>query len=253
MIQIDDDIVTVTNADGMTEKHGIGTPEGFRILSGLWLRSGWDTKYVYSFTWLGRPIIQLPDDMIRLQEVIYRVKPDVILEIGIAHGGSLVFSAGLCKLIGKGRVVAVDVEIRPRNREAIEAHDLFPLITMIEGDSISPTIVEKVQSLIAPSDTVLVCLDGCHTRAHVLTELEAYGPMVSPGSYIVAMDGIMQNVVGAPRTEPDWHTNNPQQAAKEFVAQHDQFVIEEPPLPFNEGEISERVTYWPNAFVKRLR
>ena len=159
-------------------------------ISDIWLRAGWDNKYVYSFTWMGRPIIQLPEDMIRLQEVIYEVRPDVIVETGVAHGGSLVFYASLCKAMGRGRVIGVDVEIRPHNRAAIEAHALFPLITLIEGSSIEPQIVEEVKSLIKPDEKTMVVLDSNHEKQHVLAELRAYSPIVSVGSYIVAMDGI---------------------------------------------------------------
>ena len=134
MITIDGDRITVSEG-GETAEYGIGTPEAFALLSRLWLRAGWDTKYVYSFSWLGRPMIQLPEDMLRMQEVIYQVKPDVIIETGVAHGGSLVFHASLCHAMGRGRVIGVDIEIRPHNREAIEAHELFDLITLIEGDS----------------------------------------------------------------------------------------------------------------------
>ncbi|HEY5947380.1 MAG TPA: CmcI family methyltransferase [Kofleriaceae bacterium] len=253
MITVDKDIVTVVAEDGTRTEHPIGTPEAFAILSKLWLRSGWDTKYVYSFAWLGRPIIQLPEDMIRIQELIYTLKPDVIVETGIAHGGSLVFYASLCKLIGKGRVVGIDIEIRPHNRAAIEAHELFPLITLIEGSSVDPAIVGKAAATIKPGETVLVLLDSNHTKEHVLGELNAYASLVTPGSYIVAMDGIMQDVAGAPRTKPEWTWDNPQTAVREFIAANPQFVVEEPPFPFNEGSITERVTYWPLAFVKRIR
>src|SRR5678815_3421901 len=140
MITIDGDKLIVSGGgDGEKQEYGIGSPEAFRILSKLWLRSGWDAKYVYSFTWLGRPIIQLPEDLLRLQEVIYRVKPDVIIETGVAHGGSLIFYASLCKAMAKGRVIGVDVEIRAYNRSAIEAHELSSYITLIEGDSIAPS------------------------------------------------------------------------------------------------------------------
>ena len=190
--------------------------------------------------------------MIRLQEVIYRLKPDVIIETGIAHGGSLIYSASLCQLIGKGRVIGVDVEIRPQNRQAIEAHPLASYITMFEGSSTAPATVQNVQATIRPGGTVIVLLDSCHTYEHVLAELEAYGPMITPGSYIVAMDGIMQDVVGAPRTAPDWATNNPQTAVREFLARHPEFILEEPTFPFNESLITDRVTYWPNAFLRRV-
>ena len=169
---------------------------------------------------MGRPIIQLPEDVLRIQEVIYRVQPDVIIETGVAHGGSLIFYASLFKAMGRGRVIGIDIEIRPHNRRAIEAHEMKPLITLIEGSSIEPSIVEQVRALITPGETVLVLLDSNHTKAHVLAELEAYGPFVTPGSYIVATDGIMKEVAGAPRTGPDWDWNNPLDAAREFAAKH---------------------------------
>lgn len=254
MITIENDIVTVQEADGTQTRHDIGSPEAFGVLSGLLLRSGWGAKYVYSFTWMGRPVIQLPDDMIRLQEVIYQVKPDVILEIGVAHGGSLIFSASLCKAMGRGRVIGVDIEIRPHNRKAIEAHELAGYITLIEGDSIAEETVARVRGLIQPGETVLVFLDGCHTKAHVLAELQCYGTVTTPGSYIVAMDGIMKDLAGTPRSQPDWTWNNPYEAAREFVAANPDFVIEQPPIPFNEGTVTQpHMTYWPGGFVKRLR
>ena len=252
IVTVDGDRVSVSSSDGVSEEYGIGTPEAFRILSKLWLRSGWDTKYVYSFTWLGRPIIQLPEDLIRLQEVIYRVKPDLIVETGVAHGGSLIFYASLCKAMAKGRVIGVDVEIRPHNRSAIEAHELSSYITLVEGDSIDPSIVEQVKAQVKPSETAMVLLDSNHSKAHVLGELKAYAPLVTQGSYIVAMDGIMEEIAGAPRTQPDWTWNNPRQAALEFVAAHPEFEIEEPMFLFNESGITERVTYWPSAFLRRV-
>jgi len=251
-IDLGEGVVTLCVGEVETQC-AIGSPEAFRAISRAWLRSGWDAKYVYSFSWMGRPLIQLPDDMLRIQEVIHTVRPDVIIETGIAHGGGLIFYASLCKAMGRGRVIGVDVEIRAHNRTAIEAHDLYPLITMIEGDSTAADVVAQVRSLIQPGERALVCLDACHTKAHVLAELRAYAPMVAPGSYIVAMDGIMRDIVGAERTQPDWDWNNPSNAAQEFVRDNPDFLIVEPEFPFNEGVIQERVTYWPNAFVKRLR
>jgi cephalosporin hydroxylase len=232
--------------------HAIDSPEAFRLVSKAWLRCGWEAKYVYSFTWMGRPIIQLPEDIVRIQEVIYRLKPDVLIETGIAHGGSLVLYAGLFKAIGKGRVIGIDIEIRPHNRRAIEEHELKPLITLIEGSSVDPATVERARSLIGPNETVLVLLDSNHTTAHVMAELESYGPLVTPGSYIVAMDGIMQQMAGAARTKPEWAWDNPLEAMKEFCAKHPEFVREEPSFAFNEGTVTERITYWPQAFLKRL-
>ena len=254
MIKIDLEQGTVTVEElGCTREYRLDTPEAFQVVSDAWLRAGWDNKYVYSFTWLGRPIIQLPEDMIRLQEVIHAVQPDVIVETGVAHGGSLVFYASLCKAMDRGRVIGVDVEIRPHNREAIESHPLSSLITLIEGSSIEPAVVNDVKSQIRPGETVMVMLDASHQKQHVLAELEAYAPLVSPDSYIVAMDGIMEKLAGAPRSQEDWTWNNPRQAALEFVANHPDFAIEEPRFAFNEGTVTERVTYWPSAFIKRLR
>lgn len=252
MLKIDEarGVVIAEGPDGESV-HRIDSPEAFKLVSNAWLRCGWDTKYVYSFAWMGRPIIQLPEDVLRIQEVIYAVKPDVIVETGVAHGGSLVFYASLFKAMGKGRVIGIDIEIRPHNRAAIEAHEMKPLITLVEGSSTDPAIVGSVQAMIAPGETVLVLLDSNHTKGHVLDELEAYGPMVTPGSYIVATDGIMKQVAGAPRSAPDWTWNNPLDAAVEFAAKHPEFSLEEPPFPFNEGVVTERVTYWPQGFLKR--
>lgn len=227
-------------------------PKAFEIISKAWLRCGWDTKYVYGFSWLGRPVIQLPEDMLRIQEVIYDIKPDVILETGVAHGGSLIFYASLCTAIGKGRVIGIDIEIRPHNRAAIEEHRLSPLISLVEGSSIDVDTVQSVKEQIGATETVLVLLDSNHLKDHVLAELESYSPLVSPGSYIVACDGVMQQVVGAPRTSEDWSWNNPISAINEFIATHPEFECVEPLWPFNEGKVRERVTYWPRAFLKRL-
>ncbi len=171
----------------------------------------------------------------------------------MAHGGSLVFYATLCKALGRGRVVGVDVEIRPHNRQAIEAHTLSPLIKLIEGSSTDPDVVSRVQQTIGPNEKVLVILDSCHTKDHVLAELEAYRSLVSVGSYLVVQDGCMEWMAGAPRSQPDWGWNNPMQAAHEFVARHHDFAIEEPPFAFNEGNVKKRVSYWPDGFIRRLR
>jgi len=244
--------VRVPRPDG-PQTLAIGSPEAFALISRAWLRSGWDAKYVYSFSWLGRPLIQLPDDVLRIQEVVFAVQPDVIVETGVAHGGSLVFYASLAKAMDKGRVVGVDIEIRPHNRRAIEQHFLASYISLIEGDSVALATLDRVRALITPGDKVLVLLDSNHTYDHVMAELKAYAPLVTKNSYIVAMDGIMGEVAGASRTQPDWTWNNPTQAALAFVKEHPEFAIEEPAFPFNEGAIRERVTYWPGAFVKRLK
>lgn len=229
----------------------LDTPEGFSVISNIWLRSGWDNKHVYTFTWLGRPIIQLPEDIMRVQEVIYKIKPDVIIETGIAHGGSLIFYASLCKLMGKGRVIGIDIKIRPHNRQTIERHELFEYITLVEGSSINLDIVSKVKALVKPGESVFIMLDSNHTKSHVLAELNYYANLVSVGSYIVAADGIMESLAGAPRSSPDWTWNNPKAAAQEFVKNNPQFIIEQPCWLFNESNISNNITYWPGAWLFR--
>lgn len=225
--------------------------EGFELLSELWLKVGWNQKHVYTFSWLGRPIIQLPEDLVRIQEVIHGVRPDVIVESGVAHGGSLVFYASLCKIFGTGRVVGVDIEIRPHNRAAIESHPLGEYITLIEGDSVAPDTVARVEQQIRPGETTLVILDSNHAREHVLAELEAYAKLVSVGSYVIVMDGIMALVADAPRGQTDWLTDNPITAVEDFVMRHPGFVVEQPPWPFNESELHTNVTHSPHGYLRR--
>jgi cephalosporin hydroxylase len=244
--------VAEQSADGEV-RYPLGSSEGFNLVSKAWLRAGWDAKYVYSFTWMGRPIIQLPDDLLRIQEVIYAVKPTLIIETGVAHGGSLIYYASLFKAMGyPGRIVGIDIEIRPHNRAAIEAHELFPAITLIEGSSVAPETVAEVTALVQPHDRVMVVLDSNHSKGHVLAEIETYCELVSPGSYIVATDGIMHWLDNAPRTEPDWSWNNPKNAAEEFLTTHPEFVNSPLQFPFNEGTVSGPVTYWPGAWLRRV-
>ncbi|HEV7743983.1 MAG TPA: CmcI family methyltransferase [Pyrinomonadaceae bacterium] len=225
--------------------------EAFDLISGQWLKVGWDQKYSYTFSWLGRPIVQLPEDMVRLQEVIYRVRPDVIIETGVAHGGSLIYYASLCKLIGGGRVIGIDIEIRPQNRQAIEAHELSNLLTLIEGSSTSPEVVSEAHSLVRPGETVLVILDSNHSKGHVAAELEAYHDLVTPGSYIVATDGVMKDLHDVPNGRAEWKEDNPTAAAAEFAERHPEFLLEQPPWVFNESNLTANVTHWPGAWLRR--
>jgi cephalosporin hydroxylase len=228
------------------------SPEAFGMLSSLWMRCAWETKYLYTFTWFGRPIIQLPDDMFRVQEVLYRLRPDIVIETGVAHGGSLVYYASLFEAMGRGRVIGVDVEIRPHNRAALEAHELKHRIELIEGDSVAPATIARVRSQISEGDVVLVFLDSDHSRKHVNAELEAYAPLVTAGSYIVATDGIMRDVADSPRAKPDWLHDNPYEAARDFLTRHPEFAEETPPWPFDESAgLTAGVTQWPGAWLKR--
>jgi cephalosporin hydroxylase len=245
--------VIVSNAGGRESRIQLYSKQGFELLSALWLKVGWNQKYTYTFTWMGRPVIQLPDDMIRIQEVIYALQPDVIVETGVAHGGSLIFYASLCRAMGHGRVVGVDVEIRPHNRRAIEQHPLSSEITLIEGDSTSAAIIDQVRQHVGAATTVLVLLDSNHSRAHVRGELEAYAPLVTPGSYIVATDGVMQTVADAPRGKSEWVSDNPISAVHDFLRNHPEFTLEQPRWPFNESELDANVTHWPQAYLRRAR
>lgn len=238
--------------DGELNVLDLYSREAFELISRQWVRVGWDQKYSYTFSWMGRPIVQLPEDMVRMQEVLYRVRPDVIIETGVAHGGSLVYYASLCRAMGKGRVIGIDVEIRPHNRKAIEAHELAPLISLVEGSSTAPDVVDHVTSLVKPGEVVMIVLDSNHTKGHVLDELEAYRNLVTPGSYLVATDGIMRDLHDVPRGRPEWVRDNPAAAAREFAEKHpEEFVLEQPDWPFNESELTENVTHWPDAWLRR--
>jgi cephalosporin hydroxylase len=226
--------------------------EAFSVLSDLWVKVGWNQKYSYSFSWLGMPIIQMPEDLVRYQEAVFALKPDVIIETGVAHGGSAVLSASLCKLIGRGRVVAIDIEIRPHNRKRIEAHPLADSITLIEGSSTAPDVIAEVQSTIPQDAVVMVVLDSDHSYAHVMRELELYAPMVSKGSWIVATDGVMRDLEDTPRGQPGWREDNPAKAAHDFVAANPNFQIEGTGRPFNESTLDLDITHWPDAWIRRI-
>lgn len=218
-----DPIFSVRTPAGEQELNAY-TPEGFRALADLWTRAGWQQKLSYEVTWLGIPIIQLPEDIVMMQELIWKLRPDVIVESGVAHGGALILYASLLQLIGRGKVVGVDVEIRKYNRLAIESHPMSSRITLVEGSSTDPATVEQVRASIRPDDRVLVLLDSNHTAEHVLAELELYGPMVTPGSYVVVFDEVMTQVHDAPNGNPSWVTDNPLTAVDAFLETHKDFT-----------------------------
>jgi cephalosporin hydroxylase len=251
MLTVDRDAGTIT-VDGRTSS--LDSQEGFSLLSDVWMNAAVRAKHLYTFTWLGRPVIQFADDLLRLQELIYRVQPDVIVETGVAHGGSLIFHASLCKLLGRGRVIGIDVEIRPRNRAAIEAHPLASYIALIEGSSIDPEIVRAVRADIGAGQKVFLILDSNHTHRHVLAELEAYSSLVARDSYIVAMDGhVMEAAAGSPRSAPDWATNNPNTAVREFARTHPEFALEAPAFGFSESDLTSAFTGFAGGLLKCVR
>jgi len=247
-ITIDTDAGTLSR-DG--EELGLLTPEGFEELSRLWTTVGWQQKYSYRFSWLGRPIIQLPEDIVRVQEAIHEIRPDLIIETGIAHGGSLVLYASLLRALGGGRVVGIDIEIRPHNLEALQAHELIDDIELVIGSSTDQEIVDRVHELARGAERVIVLLDSNHTREHVAAELESYADLVTPGSYLIAADGVMRDVAHVPRGDPTWAHDNPITAIHAFLEAHPEFELVQAPQPFDEREGSWDPTHWPQGWLRR--
>jgi cephalosporin hydroxylase len=225
--------------------------EAFELISREWVRTGWAVNYYFTLSWFGRPILQLPEDLIRLQEVVNALQPDVIVESGIYSGGSLLFHATLCEALGKGRVIGIDKHIAGETREAIAQHRLAHRIEMIEGDSLALATVEKVHSRVRSGETVLVILDSHHSKDHVAGELRAYAPLVTAGSCIIAADGIMRDLTDVPGGDPAWSHDNPAAAALEFAAAHPEFEMRQPRWPFNRSNLEKNITYWPDAWLWR--
>jgi cephalosporin hydroxylase len=210
-----------------------GENEQLRADAAAFMKSSLPPQYSYNFSWLGRPIIQYPQDMVAMQEVIWTVQPDIIIETGIAHGGSLIFSASLLELNAAcggpqdARVVGIDIDIRPHNRAAIEVHPMMKRITMIQGSSIAPEIVAEVKALAAGKRRILVCLDSNHTHDHVLAELEAYAPLTTVGSYCVVFDTVVEDTAECcPSSRPWGKGNNPKTAAWQYLKTHPEFEID---------------------------
>ena len=227
--------------DGDQREIDLYTREGLEEMSRLWVKTAAHHRLMYEPTWLGVPIIQLAEDIVMMQELIYKVKPDVIVETGVAHGGTAVFYASLLELIGKGKVIGVDIEIRKNNELNIKSHFLSKRIDLIQGSSVDPEILKQVRSRIKETDRVLVALDSNHSYDHVLKELESYAPLVSRDSYLVAMDGAQEWVWDIPAGKKEWKQDNPLRAIKEFLKDHpeweadphyNRFMITSSPLGF---------------------
>ncbi|MDQ2718407.1 MAG: cephalosporin hydroxylase family protein [Bacteroidota bacterium] len=184
-------------------------------------------KYSYNFSWMGRPIIQYPQDMIAMQEIIWEIKPDLIIETGIAHGGSLIYYASLLELIGNGEVLGIDIDIRNHNKKSIEEHPMYKRINMLEGSSVKKEMVERVKPYTIGKEKILVCLDSNHTHQHVLDELYFYSPFVSVGSYIVVFDTIVEDLPERYLPNRFWGIgNNPKTAVHEFLKNNNNFEID---------------------------
>lgn len=234
----------------------------FQTLSHDWLQASMQRQYVYNFDWLGRPIIQYPQDMVAMQELIWSVQPDLIIETGIAHGGSLVLSASMLALLdmsdaiasgitlnpaaSKRKVLGIDIDIRSHNRTAIESHPMASRIQMVQGSSIAADTIAQVKFVAQGYQRVLVCLDSMHTHDHVLAELEAYAPLVSEGSYCVVFDTFVEDMPPKFFADRPWDVgNNPKTAVKTFLASHPEFEIN------LEIERKLMVTVAPSGFLRR--
>lgn len=206
-------------------------------------------NFIYNFSWLGRPVIQFPQDLFVMQEIIWETTPDIIVETGIAHGGSIIFYASMLELIGKGRVIGIDVDIRSHNRVEIEKHPLHKRIDMIEGSSISADVVEKVKSIVKNEKRIMVVLDSNHTHEHVLKELEYYTPLVSIGNYCVVFDTAVEDFSReCPIVDRPWGPgNNPKTAVWEFLKNNDQFVVD------SDIDAKLLITSAPNGFLRRVK
>jgi cephalosporin hydroxylase len=243
---------------------GYGANSALQEKSLAWVRESMQCMYVYNFDWLGRPIIQYPHDMLGMQELIWQIKPDLIIETGIAHGGSLIFSASMlalvdmCDAIAAGKpmdpkvsqrkVLGIDIDIRPHNREAIEAHPMASRIQMIQGSSIAPEIIAQVKQVSQGYSRTLVCLDSNHTHDHVLAELHAYAPLTSVGSYCVVFDTFVEDMPKEMFPERNWGPgNNPKTAVWEFLKGHSEFEIDK--------NIHNKllITVAPDGWLRRVR
>jgi len=248
-----------------SEETGVqGRDPGMLQSTRIWMGRANVHKYSYHFEWLGRPIIQYPQDMVAMQELIWQIKPDLIIETGIAHGGSLIMSASmlalldLCEAIEAGttlnprksrrKVLGIDIDIRAHNRAAIEAHPMASRIQMMQGSSIAPEIIEQVRQVAQGHERILVCLDSNHAHDHVLAELEAYAPLVSTGSYCVVFDTIIEDMTADMFPDRPWGPgDNPKTAVHEFIAHHLEFEVD------NSIQDKLLITVAPDGFLKKRK
>jgi len=219
----------------------------FKDLSVQWMNRSMELKYAYNFSWLGRPIIQHPQDKIAMQELFWKVQPDLLIETGIAHGGSLIYYASLMELLGgNGHVLGIDIDIRQHNRTEIERHPMFKRITMFEGSSLDSEMVSRVAEFVKGYRTIMLTLDSNHTHDHVLSELRLYTPFVTPGSYCVVFDTVVEDMPEGSYPDRPWDKgNNPKTAVWEFLKTNDGFEID------REIENKLLVTAAPDGYLKR--
>lgn len=231
-----------------------GDDQELQAASSRWITLANQKKYSYHYTWMGRPIIQYPQDMIALQEIIWDVKPDMIIETGIAHGGSLIFSASMltlleaCGEIENGQVLGIDIDIREHNKKAIEAHPMSKKITMFEGSSIDDEVIKRVQEFAKQGKKVMIILDSNHTHEHVLAELKAYAHLASVGSYCCVFDTIIEDMPEGSFPDRPWDKeNNPKTAVWEYLKECNDFVIDK------DIENKILITVAPDGYLKRIK
>lgn len=226
-----------------------GNDEAFLSLGKKWVEETMNKKFIYNFSWMGRPIIQHPHDTMALQELIWQIKPDLIIETGIAHGGSIIFSASMLELLGgNGEVIAIDIDIRKHNRDEIEAHPMFKRIKLVEGSSIAQETLEQVKQLATGKKNIMVVLDSNHTHKHVIKELEMYAPFVSVNSYLIVFDTWVEDVPANYYSDRPWDKgNNPKTAVWEFLKEQDDFIIDK------SIEYKLSITLAPDGYLKRIK
>ena len=228
---------------------GLKQDRDVQALTRIWLREIARHKYAYNFSWMGRPIIQFPQDMIAMQEIIWKVQPELVIETGIAHGGSLVYYASLLEIVGgDGYVLGIDIDIRAHNRVAIETHPMFKRIRLIEGSSVSDEVATQVDEQCRNKKSVLVVLDSNHTHEHVLEELKIYAQHVTRDSYIVVFDTLLEDMPGDLVQDRPWGPgNNPKTAVREFLSGTDKFVIDK--------DIDSKllISAAPDGYLKRVK
>lgn len=231
----------------------LGKDVAFQAQSRNWLEQSIRRQYVYNFSWLGRPIIQNPIDMVAMQELIWTVQPDLIIETGIAHGGSIIYSASLLELNAAcggnpdAKVLGIDIDIRQHNKEAILQHPMSRRIQMLEGSSVAPEIVQQVHAIAKGKQKVLVFLDSNHTHEHVLAELQVYAPLVTADSYCVVFDTFVEDVPADVFDDRPWHPgNSPKTAVYEYLKTHPEFVIDK------SMNNKLQITVAPDGFLKRV-
>lgn len=251
-LTIDTDRAVLRVADqGAAQEWPLYSKQAFEAISDQWVRTGWALGQYFTFSWMGLPVLQLPEDLVRVQEVIFELQPDVIIETGVFGGGSMLFHATLCEALGRGRIIGVDKHIPAETRAGVTSHRLAHRITLIEGDSAAAETVAQVRHTVGGARCVMVLLDSDHSKAHVARELEAYAPLVTPGACIVAADGIMSRLADVPGGDPSWAHDNPSEAAREFAARHPEFELRAPAWRFNRSQLDRAITYWPDGWLWR--